>query len=164
VRARDLDAVEAQLGRTPRGIHAIGHRCPCTLPDVVVTEPRLPDGTPFPTTYYLTCPRASSLVGTLESSGLMRELEDRLRADAELAAAYRGAHEAYLRDREELGDVPEIAGVSAGGMPDRVKCLHVLAAHSLAAGPGVNPLGDDVVERLGTWWSDGPCVEPGADG
>lgn len=154
----DLAAVEAQLGRTPRGLHAVGHRCPCSLPDVVVTEPRLPDGTPFPTTYYLTCPRASSLVGTLESSGLMREMETRLREDPELAAAYRAAHEAYLADRERLGEVAELAGISAGGMPDRVKCLHVLAAHALAAGPGVNPLGDEVVALLGEWWAEGPCV------
>jgi uncharacterized protein len=164
VSSGDLRAVEVQLGRTPRGTRAVGHRCPCSLPDVVVTEPRLPDGTPFPTTYYLTCPRATSAIGTLEGSGLMREMEARLGEDAELGAAYRRAHEAYLSDRSVLGDVPEIAGVSAGGMPDRVKCLHVLAAHALAAGPGVNPLGDEVVERLGAWWSNGPCVERRVDG
>ena len=159
----DLAAVEAQLGRPSRGTRAVGHRCPCSLPDVVVTEPRLPDGTPFPTTYYLTCPRATSMIGTLEGSGLMREMESRLDADAGLAAAYRGAHEAYLAERAALGDVPEIAGVSAGGMPDRVKCLHVLAAHALAAGPGVNPLGDEVLDRLGPWWADGPCIQLGDD-
>ena len=158
VSGADEAAVEAQLGRTPRGTHAVGHRCPCGLPDVVVTEPRLPDGTPFPTTYYLTCPRAASLVGTLESSGLMREMEGRLHEDPELAAAYRAAHEAYLADRSALGVVPEIAGISAGGMPDRVKCLHVLAAHALVAGPGVNPLGDEVLDQLGAWWSGGACV------
>lgn len=164
VSSGDLAAVEAQLGRTPRGTHAVGHRCPCSLPDVVVTEPRLADGTPFPTTYYLTCPRATSLIGSLEGAGLMREMEDRLRDDAGLAAAYRAAHDAYLADRAVLGNVPEIAGVSAGGMPDRVKCLHVLAAHALAAGPGVNPLGDEVVERLGDWWAAGPCVHVATDG
>jgi len=137
----------------------VGHRCPCGLPDVVVTEPRLPDGTPFPTTYYLTCPRATSGIGTLEGSGLMREMEVRLAEQPDLAAAYRAAHEAYLAARRSLGDVPEIAGVSAGGMPDRVKCLHVLAAHALAAGPGVNPLGDEVLAALGDWWRAGPCVE-----
>jgi hypothetical protein len=125
---------------------------------VVITEPRLPDGTPFPTTYYLTCPRAASLIGTLEGSGLMREMEARLRDDPHLAAAYRAAHESYLADRQALGEVPEIAGVTAGGMPDRVKCLHVLAAHALARGRGVNPLGDEVLDRLGEWWADGPCV------
>jgi hypothetical protein len=126
---------------------------------VVTTEPRLEDGTPFPTTFYLTCPRASSMIGTLEASGLMREMTERLAADPELAAAHRRAHEAYLAARLAIGEVPEIAGVSAGGMPERVKCLHVLAAHALAAGPGVNPLGDEVLDRLGEWWSEGPCVE-----
>lgn len=159
----DVSAIAEQLGREPRGIAGVGHRCPCGNPDVVTTEPRLPNGTPFPTTYYLTCPTAASRIGTLEGSGLMREMQDRLGTDAELAAAYRSAHDSYLADRAAIGekaglDVPEIEGISAGGMPDRVKCLHVLAGHALAAGPGVNPLGDEVLERLGEWWSDGPCV------
>ena len=153
----DEAAVQAQLGREPRAIHAIGHRCPCGNPDVVTTEPRLPNGTPFPTTYYLTCPRAASLIGTLEGSGLMKEMEARLGEDEELAAAYAAAHVRYLAARAELShevglSVPEIEGVSAGGMPTRVKCLHVLAAHALAAGPGVNPLGDEVLDLLGDWW------------
>jgi hypothetical protein len=165
----DEAVVEQQLGRSPRAIAGIGHRCGCGLPDVVATEPRLPNGTPFPTTYYLTCPRASSRIGTLEGSGLMKEMEERLGADRALAAAYRAAHESYLADRAELArsvgqSVPEIDGISAGGMPDRVKCLHVLAAHALAAGPGVNPLGDEVLVLLGEWWAPGPCIEPDAPG
>jgi hypothetical protein len=154
----DEAVVAAQLGRTPRGIHAIGHRCPCGNPDVVATEPRLPDGTPFPTTFYLTCPRAASLIGTLEASGLMREMSNRLEGDPDLAASYRSAHESYLAYREAIGEVPEIAGVSAGGMPTRVKCLHVLAGQSLAQGRGVNPLGDEVVDALGDFWRSGPCA------
>ncbi|MFC5178015.1 DUF501 domain-containing protein [Nocardioides taihuensis] len=162
--AADEAAVDAQLGREPRGVHGVGHRCPCGLPDVVTTEPRLPQGTPFPTTFYLTCPRAASRIGTLEGSGLMKEMQDRLGADPDLAAAYRAAHERYLEARAEVGaaaglDVPEIEGISAGGMPDRVKCLHVLAGQSLAQGRGVNPLGDEVLDLLGSWWDDGPCVE-----
>jgi uncharacterized protein len=159
----DEVVVAAQLGRPARGIHHVGHRCPCGNPDVVTTEPRLPDGTPFPTTFYLTCPRAASMIGTLEASGLMAEMTDRLRGDEHLAAAHRSAHERYLAARARLGDVPEIEGVSAGGMPDRVKCLHVLAAHALAEGPGVNPLGDEVLDALGAWWAQGPCVEPAPD-
>jgi hypothetical protein len=154
----DEAVIERQLGRPPRAIHGVGHRCPCGNPDVVTTEPRLPDGTPFPTTFYLTCPTAASLIGTLEGSGLMKEMQAWLAEDAELAAAYRRAHESYLEFRASLGEVPEIDGVSAGGMPDRVKCLHVLAGHALAAGPGVNPLGDEVLDRLGEWWAAGPCV------
>ncbi|HET7682118.1 MAG TPA: DUF501 domain-containing protein [Marmoricola sp.] len=159
---RDEAAVEAQLGRPPRSIHAVGHRCPCGNPDVVTTEPRLDNGTPFPTTFYLTCPRAASRIGTLEASGLMREMTGRLDEDEGLAAAYREAHEAYLAARADIerqtGPVPEIEGVSAGGMPDRVKCLHVLAGQALAQGPGVNPLGDEVLDALGAWWEAGPCV------
>jgi hypothetical protein len=156
----DVAAVAAQLGRPPRSIHAVAHRCPCGNPDVVATEPRLDDGTPFPTTFYLTCPRAASLIGTLEASGLMREMTDRLSQDDELAAAYLHAHRSYLAARAEIGEVPEIAGVSAGGMPDRVKCLHVLAGQALAQGAGTNPLGDEVLDQLGEWWKAGPCVDP----
>lgn len=158
VTARDEAVIHAQLGRPPRSIHVVGHRCPCGNPDVVTTEPRLDDGTPFPTTFYLTCPRAASLIGTLEASGVMREMTDRLGDDDALATSYAGAHRAYLAAREQIGEVPEIAGVSAGGMPDRVKCLHVLAGQSLVQGPGVNPLGDEVLDRIGDWWASGPCV------
>ncbi len=154
----DRDAVAAQLGRPPRAIRAVAHRCPCGNPDVIETSPRLPDGTPFPTLYYLTCPRAAAAIGTLESSGLMREMTDRLRTDPDLAARYRAAHEAYLARREQIGHVEEIDGISAGGMPNRVKCLHVLVGHSLAAGRGVNPLGDEALDRLEPWWASGPCV------
>jgi len=160
----DEAAIAAQLGRAPRSIHDIGHRCPCGNPDVVTTEPRLDDGTPFPTTFYLTCPRAASKIGTLEASGLMKEMQDRLGADPELAAAYQAAHERYLEARDAIAlengqSVAEIAGISAGGMPDRVKCLHVLAGQSLAQGRGVNPLGDEVLDLLGDWWASGPCVD-----
>ncbi len=148
VSAEDLDAVEAQLGRPVRAVAAVAHRCSCGRPDVLMTEPQLPDGTPFPTLYYLTCPRATSAIGTLEAEGVMREMAERLAADPQLAAGYRAAHEAYLAQRERLGHVEHIAGISAGGMPDRVKCLHVLVAHSLAAGPGVNPLGDQALALL----------------
>ncbi|WP_395696422.1 DUF501 domain-containing protein [Nocardioides sp.] len=159
----DVTAIEAQLGREPRGIHEVGHRCPCGQPDVVTTEPRLPNGTPFPTTYYLTCPRAASRIGTLEGGGVMKEMQDRLGEDEELATAYRAAHERYLEARAAIAeaaglDVPEIEGISAGGMPDRVKCLHVLAGQALAQGRGVNPLGDEVLDLLGAWWEAGPCV------
>ena len=156
---RDEAVVAAQLGRPPRGIQDVAHRCPCGHPDVVTTAPRLPDGTPFPTTFYLTCPRAASLIGTLEASGLMGQMTERLGADPDLAASYRAAHERYLQARATLGEVPEIEGVSAGGMPDRVKCLHVLAGQSLAQGRGVNPFGDEVLDLLGDWWAEGPCVE-----
>jgi len=165
VTAADLGAIAAQLGRVPRGTRAVAHRCPCGLPDVVATTPRLPDGTPFPTLYYLTCPRAAAACSRLESAGVMREMAQRLADDPELAARYRAAHQAYLAQRAvgeaAAGGVPEIAGVSAGGMPGRVKCLHALLGHALGAGPGVNPLGDETVALVAPWWTAGPCVTPG---
>jgi hypothetical protein len=161
--ARDVEAVARQLGREPRGLRAVAHRCACGLPDVVETDPRLPDGTPFPTFYYLTCPRLVAAVSTLEAEGLMRSMQDRLAVDPDLAARHRAAHEHLLRSREAVAHVPEIEGVSAGGMPDRVKCLHVLVAHALAAGPGVNPLGDEALAELEARGArrDRPCVEVG---
>lgn len=154
----DMAAVKAQLGRPTRGTRAIAHRCPCGRPDVVETTPRLADGTPFPTLYYLTCPRATAACSRLESAGVMRQMAGRLAEDSQLRAGYQAAHEAYLALRESIGHVPEIAGISAGGMPDRVKCLHVLLGHALAAGPGVNPLGEEVIAMVEPWWTEGPCV------
>jgi len=153
-------AITAQLERQPRGAVGIAYRCPCGKPAVVATRPRLTDGSPFPTMYYLTCPRAVAACSLLESQGLMAEMNRRLGHDRDLAAAYRRAHERYLADREALGSVPEIAGISAGGMPDRVKCLHALVAHSLAAGEGVNPLGDEAVSTVGAFWVR-PCLDEG---
>jgi hypothetical protein len=162
VDAADLAAVREQLGRVPRGVADVAHRCPCGRPDVLRTQPRLPDGTPFPTTYYVTCPRLTGAISTLETSGMMRDMTQRLDSDPELAHAYLAAHEDYLRRRRELGDVAEIDGISAGGMPTRVKCLHVLIGHCLAVGPGVNPLGDEALQALDDWWTAGSCV-PGDD-
>jgi uncharacterized protein len=152
----EREIVAQQLGRPPRALVAVAHRCPCGLPDVVETSPRLEDGTPFPTLYYLTCPRASAAASRLESTGRMREWQEELRTDPELAERYHAAHEAYLAAREARGPLP--TRNSAGGMPDRVKCLHALAGHALAAGPGVNPIGDRAVEAMGEWWAGGPCV------
>lgn len=158
VNPSDLRSIEAQLGRTPRDVLEVAHRCPCGEPDVVTTRPRLADGTPFPTFFYATCPRLTAAISTLESSGVMAQMSDRLQHDVELAGEYAAAHEDYLAARAATRiDVPEIDGISAGGMPDRVKCLHVLIAHSLAAGEGVNPLGDEALQALGEWWRQKPC-------
>ena len=141
----DIAAVSRQLGRPARGVIGIAARCVCGEPTVVATGPRLDDGTPFPTLYYLSHPAATSAMSTLEATGAMTEYAGMLHG--EVAERYAAAHRAYLADRESIDDVPEIAGTSAGGMPQRVKCLHALAAHALAAGPGVNPIGDVALER-----------------
>ena len=158
----DRAVVSAQLGREARGMIDVAWRCPCGRPGVVRTAPRLGDGTPFPTTYYLTCPNAVAACSRLEASHLMTEMAARLGQDEALASAYAAAHQSYLADRAGLGQVGEIAGISAGGMPDRVKCLHALVGHALAAGPGVNPLGDEAVGLIGRFWEPdcGPRLAP----
>jgi hypothetical protein len=148
VNDEDVAAVSRQLGRPARGIVEIAARCVCGRPLVVKTMPRLEDGTPFPTLYYLTQPAATAAVSSLEASGLMARLQQQLEEDPALAEIYRAAHLSYLADREEIDDVPELEGISAGGMPTRVKCLHALVGHSLAKGPGVNPIGDLALEEL----------------
>lgn len=157
VAAADLATLAEQLGRVPRGVVEIAARCVCGRPTVVRTAPRLEDGTPFPTMYYLTHPAAVSAVSTLESQGVMYRMTERLATDEDLAAAYTRAHEQYLSRRAELGEVPEIDQVSAGGMPQRVKCLHALLAHTLAEGPGVNPIGDETLDLLAGVWSPSRC-------
>lgn len=155
VSAADIATVSAQLGRPARDVVGIAARCVCGAPTVVATAPRLADGTPFPTLYYLSHPAATAAISFLEATQVMNEYNLLLAEDEHVRAHYRAAHESFLGDREMLGIVPEIAGISSGGMPDRVKCLHALAAHSLAAGPGVNPIGDLALARAG--WTPAVC-------
>ncbi len=151
----DIDEVSRQLGRPARDILDIAARCVCGRPLVVKTKPRLGNGTPFPTLYYLTQPAATAAVSTLEASGYMAELQDLLSTDSEIQEAYAAAHRSYLAEREAIEVVEEINDFSCGGMPVRVKCLHALVGHSLAKGPGVNPIGDLALKALE--WSPSRC-------
>ncbi len=150
----ELAVVGAQLGRPARGVLGIAARCVCGNPTVVATSPRLPDGSPFPTFYYLTHPAATAAMSELEATHVMAELQDLL-VDDDISAEYARAHAAYLADRAAYGEVDEIVSISAGGMPVRVKCLHALAGHALAAGSGVNPIGDRALAR--SRWSPDVC-------
>jgi uncharacterized protein len=152
----DIAVVSEQLGRPARNVVGIAARCVCGRPTVVSTAPRLDDGTPFPTFYYLSHPAATAAMSALEATQVMAEYNDLLAEDEDVAAQYRAAHDQYLADRESIAVVEEIAGISAGGMPSRVKCLHALAAHALAAGPGVNPIGDLALARGD--WSPAVCA------
>jgi hypothetical protein len=154
----DAEAMAAGVGRPLRGVVEVAARCVCGLPLVARTRPLLDDGTPFPTTYYLTHPLASKVIGRLESAGVMAAMSRRLQADSALAAGHQAAHLDYLRRRAELGSPPELAGVSAGGMPNRIKCLHALAAHALAVGPGVNPVGDWTLVLASPNWRPDQCL------
>ncbi len=150
---QDIDVVNRQLGRYPRGMVAVGARCVCGRPLAVVTRPLLPGGVPFPTTCYLTGPEAVKAISHIEAEGRMKEYNDLLAEDADVLARYGRAHELYLAFRHEIakamGDSEEhIEGTSAGGMPVRVKCLHALLAQTLVMGPGSNPIGDLALEAI----------------
>lgn len=155
VAGHDVAVIEEQLGRVPRGLVGVGARCACGKPAVTVTLPRLPDGSPFPTVFYLSLPYLVREASRLEADGVMTELNDRLSEQPDLAAAHAAAHESYVARRRILGDVEEIAHVSAGGMPSRVKCLHAMVGYSLSAGPGVCPIGDIALSMIG--WDDSVC-------
>jgi hypothetical protein len=151
----DIDEVSRQLGRPARDILDIAARCVCGRPLVVKTKPRLGNGTPFPTLYYLTQPAATAAISTLEASGYMAQLQELVETDEQVQGAYLAAHKSYLAEREAIEVVEEINDFSCGGMPVRVKCLHALVGHSLAKGPGVNPIGDLALEALD--WSPSRC-------
>ncbi|AGT04973.1 hypothetical protein cgp_1113 [Corynebacterium glutamicum MB001] len=143
VNEADLNAVEEQLGRAPRGVLDISYRSPDGVPGVVMTAPKLDDGTPFPTLYYLTDPRLTTEASRLEVALVMKWMTDRLSTDEELRADYQRAHEHFLAKRNAIEDLG--TDFSGGGMPDRVKCLHVLIAYALAEGPDHFRLGTEAV-------------------
>jgi uncharacterized protein len=155
VDARGRAVISAQIGRPARGNPAVVHRCEFGLPTVVRVDPRLEDGTPFPTTFWLACPVLRSRVGTLEADHAMVGLNERLESDEELARGYAEAHERYVAFRDEL-DEPLPGSPGAGGMPRHIKCLHVHAAHTLATGD--NPVGAWTVEHATPAPCAGPCV------
>ncbi|MBP3223623.1 MAG: DUF501 domain-containing protein [Actinomycetaceae bacterium] len=144
----DIEDIKIQLGRVPRGLVGIAARCACGSPAVTITLPRLDDGSPFPTLFYLTLPSLVKEISRLEAAGYMVDMNERLVNDEDVQKEYEKAHHEYIRRRNLLGEVEEISNVSAGGMPKRVKCLHALAGYALAAGNGVCALGDEALERI----------------
>lgn len=158
----DKDIVKRQLGRFPRGMVAVGARCACGRPLAVITRPCLEDGTPFPTTCYLTSPEAVKAASHLEAQGFMKECNNLLNNDNDIVKKYEQAHKYYLEFRHELAirleDSEEhIKDMSAGGMPVRVKCLHALLAQSLVMGKGVNPIGDMVLSKVKNEFDPNVC-------
>ena len=161
---QDIRVLSAQLGRTVRDVIEIPARCVCGNPLVAATAPRLSNGNPFPTVFYLAHPAITAAASRLEAGGLMYEMTDALAADPELASRYTLAHENYLAERERIrlisgtDEVPEIENISAGGMPTRVKCLHAVIGHTLAVGRGINPMGDWGLDEITDWWTPQVCA------
>jgi uncharacterized protein len=121
---------------------------------VVETHPRLEDGTPFPTLFWLTCPLLVRGASQLEAEGFMNILTGRLATDRGFADRVQSAADRYMSRRDELAPT---GGAQPGGGTDRVKCLHAHLAHELADAP--NPVGAATIARTG--WPDCrlPCVE-----
>lgn len=161
---QDLLVLSRELGRTVRDVVEIPARCVCGNPLVAATAPRLANGSPFPTVFYLAHPVITQAASRLEAAGLMYEMTDRITADEDLAEAYRAAHRNYLDERERIRlkagtePVPEIDGISAGGMPQRVKCLHAVLGHTLSVGEGINPFGDATLHAIEQWWTPQQCA------
>lgn len=157
----DQDVVALQLGRPPRGSWDVAARCDQGLPSVIAVAPLLEDGTPFPTTFWLTCPRLVAEVGGLESSGEHREWALRATDDPGLAMLMLEADAAYRAARTRAGGgVDPCARVGVAGQADplTVKCLHARVAAALG---GIDdPVGRAVLERLAPGSALRPC-DPG---
>jgi hypothetical protein len=153
----DAQMAAKMIGRPLRGASAVAVRCAWDRPAVLRVAPSLDDGTPFPTLFWLSCPLATKAVSKLEATGVMRELSHLVRDDEVVAASYGRAHQRYVDARDQLGPpVPD--DPSAGGMPDRVKCLHALYGHYLATMD--NPIGAWVAAQVEPMPCPAPCVHP----
>lgn len=154
--AEDVALASVMIGRPLRGRSAVAVRCGWGLPAVLRVDPVLENGAPFPTVFWLSCPLANSQIGTLEGTGLMENLRERVADADDLQAGHRAAGERYVAFRNALGErVP--GDPAAGGLPERVKCLHSLYGHHLATDD--DPVGEWVAGQLEPLACAGPCVD-----
>lgn len=116
---------------------------------VIESHPRLEDGTPFPTLYWLTCPILLKRVSRLEGEGYMRAVNALLDSQSDATERLSAALDRY-RARRDSHERIEDAGGPPGGGPGHVKCLHAHVAHELADGP--NPVGAMTLAQTG--WPD----------
>lgn len=157
----DAAVVAVQIGRSPRARSEVVARCHLGLPVVIKVPPRLDDGTPFPTLYWLTCPLATTRIGRLEGAGGVRRMEAKAESDPAFAGALETAHESYREERETLvtdDGGPQATG-GVGGSRQGVKCLHAHYAHT--AGGGSNPVGDIVAGWIEPLDCEVRCVVDG---
>ena len=131
---------------------AVAARCPWGRPAVTRQAPRLEDGTPFPTTYYLTCPHAVARVSGAEAAGGVAEWERRVASEPELRRSYVWGAACQRALRGDDGDGPGIGGTAHDGA---VKCLHAHVAFALAE-PGYE-LGALMAEGAAPLFPDGAC-------
>jgi exopolyphosphatase/guanosine-5'-triphosphate,3'-diphosphate pyrophosphatase len=146
LRGADVAAVREQLGRDPTTPFVVVARCTGGHPLVIRNAPLDASGDPFPTTYWLTCPKAVKAVARLESAGWIARLNERLEEDPGFREALERAHAAYARDRgQDLAVATSWGGVA--GTRAGLKCLHAHYAYHLAGGE--DPVGVWVAEHAG---------------
>jgi len=155
----ERSVVAAQIGRPPRSSTEVLTRCHLGLPVVIRVPPLLDDGTPFPTSYWLTCPLAVKRIGRVEADGGVRTAEQMLEADPTLASAQAAAMDRYETERDRLVPTnhqgPRPTG-GVGGSMGGVKCLHAHYADHAAG--NANPLGAWVEPEVEPLNCTAPCV------
>ena len=155
----DRAVVAAQIERPPRSPVEVLARCHLGLPVVIAVPPFLDDGTPFPTSYWLTCPLAVRRIGRVEAGGGVRTAEAMVEDDQALAAAYQRAMDRYRDERDALipagHDGPRPTG-GVGGSKGGVKCLH--AHYADGAAGNENPIGAWVAPEVDPLNCTVPCV------
>jgi hypothetical protein len=161
----DRSVVALQIGRPPRSDVDVGVKCHFGLPVVIDVPPILDDGTPFPTTHWLTCPLAMLRVSRLESAGGVRDADALVASDPAVKHAFDTAMERYRQQRDSLipadWDGPRPSGGVAGSQGG-VKCLH--AQYADTASGNENPIGSDVAARIEPLDCIVPCVVEDPDG
>jgi uncharacterized protein len=159
----DRAIVERQLGRAPRAFRRVAVRCPYGAPAVTEQEPYGPDGEPFPTTYYLTCPRLVAAIARIEAAGGVERWSREAARDEALAASLEQATEeqrelrralAAGRTGREEGASLEL-GIGGSRTPENLKCLHAHAAFALAR-PGY-ALGERMLAEVEPLWPADRC-------
>ena len=91
--------VEIQLNRNLRSEIKVAVKCHFDLPVVVDVPKNLDDGTPFPTMYWLTCPMYIKKVSTLESHGMVKELDNQLNRNRKLRKLWLKRQKSYEKER-----------------------------------------------------------------
>ena len=162
----DRDVVARQLGREPRAFRRVAVRCPFGLPAVTEQDPYDAAGTPFPTTYYLTCPHLVAAVARIEAAGGVERWSRAAAADGTLRASVAEATERQREIRRELaagrvgtdGGASLRLGIGGASRPERLKCLHAHVAFALARPP--YELGERVLAELDPLWPAACCSRP----
>ena len=141
------------------------------MPAVTEQEPYLPDGEPFPTTYYLTCRHLVAGVSRIEAAGGVERWSATVAADPDLRADLERATAEQARIRRELaagrtgsdGGASLDTGIGGSRSPLQLKCLHAHVAYALAC-PG-HVLGERIIDELPERWPARCCsVAAGPDG